>query len=316
MNTESDSHWERDLLEKLATESLKEQRRRRRWGIFFKLIGVVYFGILISLFFSDYSSDKAATLERHVALVDLKGVISSDSPASAERMIRSLRRAFENDSSVAVVLRINSPGGSPVQAGMINDEMRRLKEKHPEKPLYAVVEEICASGGYYVAVAADKIYVNKASLVGSIGVLMNGFGFVDAMDKLGVERRLITAGTNKGFLDPFSSSNPEQIQYAEKMIGEIHEQFIQVVREGRGERLKEDADVFSGLVWTGERSLEMGLADELGSLGKVVRDVVQVDDVRDYTEEDSVAERFAKRLGVSFGQGLYDTFFSSSGVLN
>lgn len=315
MSTESDARWERDLLEKLATESLREQRRKRRWGIFFKLIGVVYIGVLISMLVFDYSSSDTTSVGRHAALVDLQGVISSDSPASAERMIRSLKSAFESESSVAVIMRINSPGGSPVQAGLINDEMKRLKAKYPEKPLYVVVEEICASGGYYVAAAADKIYVNKASLVGSIGVLMNGFGFVDTMDKLGVERRLITAGANKGFLDPFTTSNPAQVEYAQKMIGEIHDQFIQVVREGRGERLKEDEDTFSGLVWTGERSLQLGLADELGSIGSVVRDVIQVDDVKDYTEEDSVAERFAKRFGVSFGQGLHETIFGSSSLI-
>lgn len=315
MSTESDPRWERELLEKLATESLREQRRKRRWGVFFKLIGVVYIGVLISMFFYDYSSEETSSRGRHAALVDLQGVIASDSPASAERMVRSLKSAFENDESVAVIMRINSPGGSPVQAGLINDEMKRLKAKYPEKPLYVVVEEICASGGYYVAAAADKIYVNKASLVGSIGVLMNGFGFVDTMDMLGVERRLITAGTNKGFLDPFTASNPDQVKYAQKMIGEIHEQFIQVVREGRGERLKEDGDTFSGLVWTGERSLELGLADELGSIGSVVRDVIQVEDVIDYTEEDSVAERFAKRFGVSFGQGFQETLFGTKNLL-
>lgn len=305
--SEENSQWERKLLEKLASESLVEQRRKRRWGIFFKAIGFVYVGVLIA---SVFGFATAPTLEasRHTALVDLDGVIASDSLASADRINASLRAAFESDGSVGVVLRINSPGGSPVQAGLINDEIKRLRAKYPSKPFYAVVEEVCASGGYYVAAAADKIYVDKASLVGSIGVVLNGFGFTGTMEKLGVERRLITSGENKGFLDPFSAADPYQTEFAKQMAEEIHQQFIQVVKEGRGEKLSSNPELFSGLVWTGAKSVELGLADELGSIDTVARDVLKAEEVLDYTKQDSLAERFAERVGVVFGLGIRSVF--------
>ena len=211
MTDTNDPSWERKVLERLAFESLAEQKRRRRWGIFFKLLGLVYLTVLI-LQFVDWgdSAKKLADGKKHTALVELSGVIASNTEASAENIIEALQNAFKESTTQGVILRINSPGGSPVQSGMINDEIRRLRAKYKSIPLYVVVEDMCASGGYYVAAAADKIYVDKASLVGSIGVLMDGFGFTGTMDKLGVERRLLTAGENKGFLDPFSPQEPVQ----------------------------------------------------------------------------------------------------------
>jgi protease IV len=305
--SERNEAWERKLIEKLASESLQEQRRKRRWGIFFKLIGLGYVGVLVALFLG-FSVGPKMEVSQHTALVELDGVISSDSLASAQRVNAGLRSAFESEQAVGVILRINSPGGSPVQAGLINDEIKRLRAKYPQKPLYAVVEDVCASGGYYVAAAADKIFVDKASLVGSIGVVMNGFGFTGTMEKLGVERRLITSGENKGFLDPFSAADPYQTEFAKQMASEIHQQFIDVVKEGRGERLKPNPELFSGLVWTGAKSVELGLADELGSIDTVARDVLNAEKIFDYTQQESVAERFAKRVGVVFGMGLRAAF--------
>ncbi|HET7776834.1 MAG TPA: S49 family peptidase [Azospira sp.] len=240
---------------------------------------------------------------RHTALVQLKGVIEAGGEASADKINAALRSAFEDKGTAGVILRINSPGGSPVQSGIINDEIRRLRSKYPDIPLYVVVEDVCASGGYYVAAAADRIYVDKASLVGSIGVLMDGFGFTSAMDKLGVERRLLTAGENKGFLDPFSPQDPKQKQMAQTMLAEIHKQFIDVVKKGRGQRLKETSDMFSGLVWTGARSIELGLADDFGTVNSVARDVLKAEKVLDYTQKENIAERFAKRFGADMVQG-------------
>jgi protease-4 len=241
---------------------------------------------------------------RHTAVIEIDGVIESGGEVDADEVIGSLRSAFGDAGTAGVVLRINSPGGSPVQAGIISDEIRRLRAEHPGIPLYAVVEEVCASGGYYLAAAADRIYVDKASLVGSIGVLMNGFGFTGTMEKLGVERRLLTAGDNKGFLDPFSPVSDAQRAHAAKMLGVIHQQFIETVRTGRGDRLRESPELFSGLVWTGATSIELGLADELGSLRSVARDVIKAETLVDYTRRDNVAERLAKRVGMAAGEVL------------
>lgn len=296
--------WERTVLEKLALESLREQRLRRRWGIFFKGLTFLYLGIIIyaAMDFGS-SSDKSASGDgkNHTALVQMNGVIQEKGDASAEKIKDALQSAFEAKGTQGVILRINSPGGSPVQAGMIYDEIRRLRSKYPKVPLYAVVEDICASGGYYVAAAADAIYVDKASLIGSIGVLMDGFGFVGAMDKLGVERRLLTAGENKGFLDPFSPQNPKQAEFVRSMLGEVHQQFIAAVRNGRGKRLKETPEMFSGLIWTGARGVGMGLADGFGTVDSVARDVIKAEEVRDYSVKESFAERFAGRFGSQFG---------------
>lgn len=309
MSQDSDPNWERRIVEKLATEGLAEQRRRRRWGIFFKLLGFAYLTFILLMAFDwPDGGDGLADGKKHTAMVRMTGVISNRGDASAEHIINGLQSAFEDKGTAGVVLLINSPGGSPVQAGIINDEIRRLRAKHPDIPLHAVVEDVCASGGYYVAVAADKIYVDKASIIGSIGVLMDGFGFTGTMDKLGVERRLLTAGENKGFLDPFSPQNAQHKAHAQQMLGEIHQQFIKVVRDGRGKRLKETPDMFSGLMWSGARSIEMGLADGLGTVDSVARDVLQAEEIRDYTVKPNFAEKLAKQFGADMAEGAANAF--------
>jgi len=300
--------WERSVLEKVALRALEEQRRTRQWNAMFRLM---WFGLALLVFAAVMGwigkPDKdsmAATAGRHTALVDLEGVIAPGTKASAERMIKALDRAFKDSGTQGVVLRINSPGGSPVQAGYINDEIRRLRARYPDTPLYVVVQDLCASGGYYVAAAADRIYVDKASLVGSIGVIINSFGFTGTMEKLGVERRAYHAGANKDFLDPFAPENPVQKDHAQHMLDNIHQQFINVVRQGRGKRLKETPDTFSGLVWTGEQSVEMGLADGLGSLESVARDVIKAEKVVDYTPEENLFESLSRRVGTEFGESF------------
>ncbi|MES3025468.1 MAG: S49 family peptidase [Pseudomonadota bacterium] len=298
------ANWERETLEKLVFATIKEKRAARRWSIFFRLllIGVVLFGLWV---FSDHEifGPDAEALGRHTALIEINGEIEAEGSGSADIVIPSLGKAFADAGSVAVVLRINSPGGSPVQAGMIVDEIVRLRALYPAKQLYVVVDEICASGGYYIAAAADQIFVNKASIVGSVGVLMDGFGFTGAMDKLGVERRLMTAGENKGFLDPFSPQSDKHKAHAQAMLNEIHEQFIAVVRNGRGKRLKETPDTFSGLFWSGAKAVEMGLADGFGSVDSVAREVVKVEDVVDYTPHEGLPERVLKKFGAAAGEG-------------
>ena len=293
--------WERATLEKLAFSALNEQRSARRWKIFFRL---TWFVLIVALVFAAMRQASPSTSKSapHTAVVDIKGEIASGAEASAELVVAAMRSALEDEGSQALVLLINSPGGSPVQAGIINDEIVRLKAKH-KKPIYAVVEETCASAAYYIAAAADDIYVDKASIVGSIGVLMDGFGFTGTMEKLGVERRLLTAGANKGFLDPFSPQTETQRAYAQTMLDQIHQQFIAVVKAGRAERLKATPDTFSGLFWTGQQAVEMGLADKLGSLDYVAREVVKAEDIIDYTRRDNVAERLAKRFGAAMGIG-------------
>ena len=292
--------WERATLEKLAFATLHEQRLARRWrnGVRLAwlvfLVALVWIGLRQNVTSTDVSSP-------HTAVVEIKGEIASGTEASAELLVVALRAAFEDTGAQAVVLLINSPGGSPVQAGIINDEITRLKVKH-RKPVYAVVEESCASAAYYIAVAADKIFVDKASIVGSIGVLMDGFGFTGLMDKLGVERRLMTAGENKGFLDPFSPQSPKQRAYTQAMLDQIHQQFITVVKAGRGNRLKETPETFSGLFWSGQQAIELGLADQLGNLDFVAREIVKAEEIIDYTRRDNVAERLVKRFGASIGE--------------
>lgn len=304
--------WERQTLEKLAFAALKEQRLHRRWGIFFKSLGFIY---LLVAFVTLVDWESGGGHEgRHTAVVYLNGVIEAKGEANAEKLMTALQSAFEDKNSAGVVLRINSPGGSPVQAGMVNDEIRRLRSQYPDKPIYAVVEDLCASGGYYVAVATDKIYVNKASIVGSIGVLMDGFGFTGTMDKLGVERRLLTAGENKGFLDPFSPQDPKQKEHAQLLLADIHKQFIDVVRQGRGKRLKETPEMFSGLMWTGSQSLELGLADDYGTVESVARDVIKAEKVLDYSIKDNIAERFAKKLGAGAAMSFWGGVSESMGV--
>ena len=307
-DTTSAPGWERATLERLAFASLNEQRATRRWKTFVRLSWLAFFIFLVwlGLHRSAAVSDVSTA---HTAVVEVKGEIAAGADASAEFVNAALRAAFEDSGSKAIVLLINSPGGSPVQAGMMNDEILRLKAKH-HKPVYAVVEESCASAAYYVAVSADKIFVDKASIVGSIGVLMDGFGFTGLMNKLGVERRLLTAGENKGFLDPFSPQSDKQRAYAQGMLDQIHQQFIAVVKAGRGERLKETPETFSGLFWSGQQAVELGLADQLGNLDYVAREVVKAEEVIDYTRRDNVAERLAKKFGAALGEGAIKAFNS------
>ncbi len=305
-------NWERKTLEKLAFSALQEQRRSRHWGIFFKLLMFIYLLVLLALGMGWMDHGEMPRSGKHTAVVSLHGVIGIGADTNAERVIGGLQAAFKDKNTKGVILRINSPGGSPVQAGYINDEIRRLRAKYPDTPLYAVVEDICASGGYYVAAATDKIYVDKASIVGSIGVIMDSFGFTGTMEKLGVERRLLAAGENKGFLDPFSPANPKQEEYAKEMLGEIHEQFIQVVRQGRGKRLKETPEMFSGLVWSGEKSIQLGLADGLGSAEYVAREIIKAENMMDYTPQEGFAERVAKRFGAAMAKSWSAPFTSSN----
>lgn len=295
--------WERATLEKLAFAALNEQKSSRRWKTFVRLAWLVFFIAIAWFIFGKSTTGMGSDMStNHTALVEIKGEIGAGMDASAENTIAALRAAFKDNASQAVVLLVNSPGGSPVQAGIINDEIYRLKAMH-KKPVYAVVEESCASAAYYIAVAADEIYVDKASIVGSIGVLMDGFGFTGLMDKVGVERRLLTAGANKGFLDPFSPQTDTQKAYALTMLGEIHKQFIDVVKKGRGQRLKETPETFSGLFWSGQQAIELGLADKLGNLDFVAREVVKAEDIIDYTRRENVAEKLAKRFGAAMGEG-------------
>lgn len=296
-----DENWARKTLQDLAFANLKEQQSQRRWKLGMRLVWVFFLGFLVWQVDS-LNSPATHTSFPHTALVTVLGEIGPDTEASAENVMTAMRTALEDPGSKALILLINSPGGSPVQAGLINDEITRLRDLH-NKPIYAVVEESCASAAYYIAVAADQIYVDKASLVGSIGVLMDGFGFTGLMDKLGVERRLMTAGENKGFLDPFSPQTEPQRQHAQAMLNQIHTQFIDVVKKGRGDRLKETPELFSGLFWSGQQAVDLGLADSLGSIDGVARDVVKAPDVIDYTQRENVAERLVKRFGVAVGEG-------------
>ena len=301
--TNGNSNWQQQTIEKLALSGLKEQQTARRWSIFFKLLFFIYLLALLFLSFGWIGSGKVST-GSHTALIEISGVIEAGGDVNADSFMTSLNDAFENKGTKGIILRINSPGGSPVQSGIINEEIRRQKRLHPAIPVYAVVEDICASGGYYIAAAADKIYVDKASIVGSIGVLMDSYGFTETMKKLGVERRLLTAGSNKAMLDPFSPVNPKHEAYAQNMLNQIHEQFKTVVREGRGKRLIEDDQTFSGLFWSGEQSIKIGLADALGSADFVAREVIKQKDIVDFTYQETITDRFAKRLGASIVKSI------------
>jgi protease-4 len=301
MENSPNPNWERQALEHLLLENLKETRKARRWKAVLRVFTVLVLVAVVIVVFDFHLPGRGIGVEKHTAMVTLDGEISSSSMANALDINSSLTSAFENENSAGVVLRINSPGGSPVQAGMINDEIHRLRKLYPKKPFYVVVEDICASGGYYVAVAADQILVDKASIVGSIGVIMEGFGFTGLMDKLGVTRRMITAGSNKGMMDPFSKENPQQVEMIKTMIDEIHQQFITVVKEGRGARLKDSADLFSGRVWNGEQAVKIGLADGFGTVDTVARDVFKAPYILDYTMKENFAERVAKRFGAEVG---------------
>lgn len=299
----SEEHWERAVLEKVALAAVQEQRRARHWGIFFKLLLFIYLFALLFIAMGWWGK-KDSLPGKHTALVEIRGVIGAEGSASADNVTTGLQDAFKDKRTQGVIVRINSPGGSPVQAGHINDEIRRLRDKYPNIPLYAVVEDVCASGGYYVAVAADRIFVDKSSIIGSIGVLMDGFGFTGAMEKLGIERRLLAAGENKGFLDPFSPIEESQKAHAQNMLSEIHQQFINVVREGRGDRLKETPEMFSGLLWIGSKSIELGLADAMGSVEYVAREVIKAEDIVDFTPRENIAERVVRRFGAAMAETL------------
>ena len=298
-----DDVWQRDLINRLAFAALIEQRRARRWSMAFKIAVLVYL-VIVTIIYIPVGLFPEAKAGKHTALVEVQGVISDQSDASADLVVNGLRAAFEDEKTVGVILRINSPGGSPVQAGYINDEMARLREKYPKIPLYAVITDMCASGGYYVAAAADKIYADKSSVVGSIGVLMNGFGFVGAMEKLGVERRLLTAGEHKGFLDPFSPENPQEVAHVQKLLDRIHQQFIDAVKRGRGDRLKDDGTLFSGFIWTGEESVQLGLIDALGNSSYVAREIIGAEDIVDFTSKRGYLELLADRFGTAVGRGV------------
>ena len=294
--------WERATLEKLAFDSLNEQKSRRRWKTGLSLAWLAFFFFLAWSAMSRSGGHKEI-LKPHTAVIEIKGEIAAGAEAGADLVMGSVKAAFEDPGAQAVVLLINSPGGSPVQAGIINDEIRRLKALHKGKKVYAVVEETCASGAYYIAVAADEIYADKASIVGSIGVLMDSFGATGLMEKLGVERRLLTAGANKGIGDPFSPLPDKQRAFIQTMLDQIHRQFITVVKQGRGTRLKETPEMFSGLFWNGEQALSLGLIDHIGSLDYVAREVIKAEEVIDYTPKENVAERLAKKFGASIGMG-------------
>lgn len=311
--TDNDPKWERELLEKLATASLKEHKRARMWGIFFKLLGFAYLTVVI-LMLVDWKSG-GVSAGKHTALVEISGLIAPGTDASAERVIASLQAAFKDGNTQGVILRVNSPGGSPVQSQTIYDEIRRLRKLHPEIPLHAVVEDLCASGGYYVAVAADRIYVSPSSIIGSIGVRMDSFGVTGLMEKLGVERRLLTAGENKGMLDPFLPENPADKEHMQVLLKEVHEQFIHAVREGRGKRLKETKDTFTGLIWTGQTGVQLGLADAIGGVELVARDVIKAENIVDYTQKESITEKFARRVGVSAANSFVEVLLRQSYTL-
>ncbi len=305
--------WERDLVNRLAFAALNEQRRARRWGIFFKSLLFIYLFALLVWYFPTEEGDISLG-GPHTALVDIKGPIADNAMASADNIARGLRAAFKDGNTRAVILRINSPGGSPVQAGQVYDEIRRLRQKYPDIPLYAVAGDLCASAAYYIASAADEIYADKASLVGSIGVLMDGYGFVDTLKKLGVERRLITAGEDKAFLDPFSPLKPEHRAFMQGLLDNVHRQFIEAVKNGRGERLADDPKLFSGLIWNGDQALELGLVDGLGSAGYVAREVVGVDKIKDFTPRPNYLDRFARQLGTAMSEAMLQLVGAQPGL--
>ena len=301
MESDKKDNWERGLLEKLAFVSLEESRKARRWSIGFRIFIAAYLVVLLLMFVGGSWGEKAIA-SKYTALVEMDGVIEAGGEVTADVIITGLRSAFEDKAAVGVILRANSPGGSPVQSAYIYDEILRLREKYPDKPVYAVIGDVCASGCYYIVAAATKIYANPSSLVGSIGVLMDGFGFVDSMKKLGVERRLLTAGENKGMLDPFSPIDPKAQRHAQKMLNEVHEQFIDAVKKGRGEALKPNREIFSGLFWSGTKAKELGLVDEFGSSSYVAREVIGAEEIVDYSVHENLLERLAGRIGVAMGR--------------
>ena len=316
MQNDEQPGFERDLLKRLAFASINEQRRARRWGIFFKLMGFAYLSLILYLTVqSPYLDDGGISDEEHTAKIHIDGLISDASEANAEAIIRGLRGAFEDVNTKGIVLRINSPGGSPVQADQVYREIRRLRAQYENIPVYAVIMDVGASGAYYIAAATDKIYVNPSSIVGSIGVLMNGFGFVEGMDKLGIERRLMTAGDHKAVLDPFLPLKDNEVEHVQGLLDDIHQRFIQAVKEGRGERLTDNTQLFSGLFWTGEESIDLGLSDAVGDVDYVAREVIGEESIKDFTSKPDVWERLAHRIGASFARVLGEQGGLSAGGL-
>ena len=303
MAEQQDNNWEKQTIEKIAMESLIQQKSSRRWSVFFKLVSLIYLGWVLFFVLTSSNNSTIATGD-FTALITLNGEIGVDSEVSAINVKSSLKEAYENPGTKALILAINSPGGSPVQSGIINDEITRYKSLHPQIPVYAVIEDICASGGYYIAVAADKIFVDKASIVGSIGVLMNGFGFDKAIKNLGVERRLITSGENKAILDPFLPIKPKQREFMQDLLKEVHNQFIEAVKKGRGNKLALNSDIFSGLFWSGESAIKLGLADGYGDMDLVAREIIGHEKIIDFTIQSNFADRFAKKLGASIGSSM------------
>lgn len=297
--SEAEKNIEQPMVNELARELLLENRRSRRWGVFFKALFALYLFAFLIVYFVNNSDIGSFSSVEHTALIDIDGVIATNTEARADYVVTGLRRAFEDPNTKGIIIRINSPGGSPVQSGYINDEIIRLREEYPDIPLYAVIRDICASGGYYIASAADEIYADKASLVGSIGVVMAGFGFTDAIEKLGVERRLLHAGDNKGFLDPFQPLKTDEVEHVQGLLGDIHQQFIDVVKKGRGDKLVNETDLFSGLIWSGEEAVELGLVDGLASSSKVAREIIGVEDIVDFTRRDNFLDQFARQMGAS-----------------
>ncbi|MGD2136808.1 MAG: S49 family peptidase [Gammaproteobacteria bacterium] len=314
--TGADDSWYRELVNRLAFAAINEQRRARRWNVFFKGLLALYLLALLFLYMPQDWSSLSGVSGKHTALVELRGVISDTAEANADTVIAGLREAFEDKNTAGVILRANSPGGSPVQASYIYREIKRLRELHPDTPIYGVVTDMCASGCYYVISATDDIYVDNASIVGSIGVRMDSFGFVETLEKLGIERRLYTAGESKGFLDPFLPSKARDVEHVNKLLGDIHEQFIGAVKDGRGERLHDSPDLYSGLIWTGEESVTLGLADEIGSSGHVAREVIGEEDIVDFTEEPDLLKRISDRIGVTAARAMRELFTHGTGTLH
>lgn len=296
--------WQQDVINRLVFASLNEQRRSRRWNIFFKGLMFAYLFLILMMLYLPQQGDMVTKHGRHTALIEINGVIADSTEANADDIISSLRSAFKNKGTAGVIIRINSPGGSPVQAGYINDEIKRLRDEYPKIKLYAVVTDICASGGYYIAAAADEIFADKASIIGSIGVVMQSFGFVEGMRKLGIERRLYTAGESKGLLDPFSPEKKSEVKHINKMLNSIHRQFINIVKEGRGQRLKNDKRLFTGLVWTGEESVELGLIDGLGSSSYVAREIIEAEKIVNYSPKETLFEQFTHQFGTAMANVL------------
>lgn len=307
MNQETNQEpgWEKELVEKLAFAAVNEQRKARRWGIFFKMLTFTYLVTILGIaMYPKFKTEMGSGDGKHAAIIDVQGIIAEKEPASADTIIEGLRDAVKDKNTKGIILNINSPGGSPVQAAYVFEEIRRLKEKHPDIPIYSVVSDICASGGYYIAAASDKIYVNQASIIGSIGVIMNGFGFVDVLKKLGVERRLLTSGAHKAMMDPFSPVNTEETEHMQALLDQVHRQFIDAVRLGRGDRLVDSPEMFSGLVWTGTEGVKLGLADGFGSVDSVAKDVIGTETKVNFTPQERLLERLVGKFAASFGHAI------------